>query len=91
MSDASSFDGLLQKLKEDGPWPKLYLFKFIIPNDNQKLALTEGLFGAEAQVTINKSRTAKYLSVSAKEVMMSPEEVVARYTKATEIEGLIAL
>lgn len=91
MSSERPFDGLLDKLKQDGPWPKLYLFKFIIPNDNQKLALTEGLFGPEAQVSINKSRTGKYLSVSAKEIMLSPEEVVKRYQAAAEIEGLISL
>ena len=91
MSDESPFLGLLDQLKKDGPWPKIYLFKFIIPNDNQKLALTEGIFGPEAQVSINASRTGKYLSVSAKEVMVSPEEVVERYEKATKMEGLISL
>ena len=85
------FKGLYDKLNEDEQWPRLYLFKFIIPNDNKKLALVESLFGAEAQVTINKSRTGKYLSVSGKEIMMSAEEIVQRYEKATEIEGLISL
>lgn len=85
------FQGLYEKLNEDTQWPRLYLFKFIIPSDNQKLALVESLFGAEAQVTINKSRTGKYLSVSGKEIMMSADEIVARYEKATEIEGLISL
>ena len=69
----------------------VYLFKFIIPNDNQKLAQTQQLFGAEAQVTINKSRTGKYLSISAKEMMITPEEVIDRYMRATKIEGLISL
>lgn len=91
MPDSNAFIGLLEKLRQDGPWPKLYLFKFIIPNDNQKLAQTEQLFGGEAQVTINKSRTGKYLSISAKEVMVSPEEVVSRYNRASKIEGLLSL
>lgn len=91
MSDSGKFDGLLEKLQQQDGWPMVYLFKFIIPNDNQKLALTERLFGAEAQVSINKSRTGKYLSVSAKEMMLNPKEVIERYQKASEIEGLIAL
>ena len=91
MSEQGPFDGLLAKLKEEKGWPKLYLFKFIIPNDNQKLALTERLFGPEAQVQINKSRTGKYLSISAKEMMLSAEEVIQRYERASAIEGLIAL
>jgi len=92
MSDPlEKFRGLKEKLEQDGPWPKLYLFKFIIPNDNQKLARTEELFGPEAQVSINASRTGKYLSVSAKEVMLNPNEVVDRYYKASKIEGLLSL
>ena len=61
-----AYEGLLSKLKADGPWPKVYMFKFIIPNDNQKLAQTEGLFGPQAQVTINQSRKGNYLSIRAK-------------------------
>jgi uncharacterized protein len=91
MSKENPFDGLLEKLKQQENWPMVYLFKFIIPNDNHKLALTQQLFGPEVRVTINKSRTGKYLSVSAKEMMISPEEVIDRYNRATLIEGLISL
>ena len=88
---SNPFDGLREKLSEDKNWPKVYLFKFIIPNDNKKLALAEALFGSEAQVTLNKSRTGKYISVSARELMISPDEVIQRYEKANKIEGLISL
>lgn len=88
---SNPFDGLREKLSQDKNWPKVYLFKFIIPNDNKKLALAEALFGSEAQVTLNKSRTGKYISVSAKELMISPDEVIQRYEKANQIEGLISL
>ncbi len=91
MSNDNPYSGLLEKLKQQGNWPSVYLFKLIIPNDNQKLALTQQIFGAEAHLTINKSRTGKYLSISVREMMISPEEIIDRYTKATEIEGLIAL
>jgi hypothetical protein len=91
MNKEGSFDGLRAKLEQQKGWPMVYLFKFIIPNDNQKLALAQELFGPEAQVQINKSRTGKYLSISAKEMMLSPDEVVKRYERASFIEGVIAL
>jgi hypothetical protein len=91
MNKEGSFDGLRAKLEQQKGWPMVYLFKFIIPNDNQKLALAQELFGPEAQVQINKSRTGKYLSISAKEMMLSPDEVVKRYERASSIEGVIAL
>jgi len=89
MSDP--FEGLRSKLQSLTDWPEVYLFKFIIPNDNQKLAMVESLFGPEAQVTIHQSRKGNYLSVSAKEMMMSAEEVIQRYERAAEIEGVISL
>jgi hypothetical protein len=91
MNEKNPFDGLLEKLKQQENWPMVYLFKFIIPNDNHKLALAQQLFGPEARVTINKSRTGKYLSISANEMMLSPEEVIDRYNRASNIEGLISL
>lgn len=79
------------KLKDVTDFPTLYMFKFIIPNDNHKLAQTEALFGPEAQVTIRKSRNGNYLSVSAKEVMVSAQSVIDRYKEAEKIEGIIQL
>lgn len=87
----SKYDGLRNKLKTLGKWPQVYLFKFIIPNDNQTLAQVESLFGPEAQVSLNQSRNGKYISVSAKELMISPEEVISRYEKSALIQGIIAL
>lgn len=85
------YANLRAKLEEEGGFPKPYLFKFIIPSDNQKLALVEALFGKEAQVTTRQSKSNKFISVSAKEVMMSVDEVMVIYNKSTEIEGIISL
>tara|TARA_B110000046_G_C12977457_1_gene391794 strand:- start:1132 stop:1413 length:282 start_codon:yes stop_codon:yes gene_type:complete len=90
-STSSQFDGLKQKLEKQNNWPQMYLFKFIIPNDNHKLAQVEALFGPEAQVSRNQSRTGKFISVTAKELMISVDEVISRYEKSTLIEGLISL
>lgn len=84
------FEGLRKKLEEED-FPRVYFFKFIFPNDNRTLALVEALFGGEAQMKINKSRNGKYLSVSAKEMMLDVESVITRYKKASEIEGVISL
>ncbi|MEM9023553.1 MAG: DUF493 domain-containing protein [Bacteroidota bacterium] len=83
-------NALKAKLEAES-WPMVYMFKFIIPDDNHKLALVEGLFGAEAVTNIRKSRNGNYLSVTGKEMMLSADEVIAKYRKAATIEGLIAL
>ena len=85
------FDSLQKKLDEQTTWPDVYMFKFIIPADNQKLALTEALFGPEASVSTHTSKTGKFISVTAKLVMVSSDEVIKVYKKAAKIEGIISL
>jgi len=85
------FKGLREKL-EERTWPNLYLFKFIVPADAKSIAATEALFDSNvAQVELRQSKTGKFVSVSAKEMMMDVESIIARYEKAVQIEGLMAL
>jgi len=85
------YSELKKKLDEIGDWPRVYFFKFIVPSSNEKLAKVEALFGAEAQVSIKQSTKGNYVSVSAKELMLSADRVIERYEKASKIEGLMAL
>lgn len=85
------FESLKQKLDEQCEWPHVYMFKFIIPADNHKLALVEALFGPEAEITTRQSSTNKFISITAKEMVMSSEEIITIYKKATEIEGIMSL
>ena len=85
------YKNLKSKLEEQFDWPHLYLYKFIIPSDNKKLALVEALFGEDAQVSTRQSKSNKFISVSAKEVMISADEVIAVYKKASKIEGIMSL
>ncbi|MCR9154031.1 MAG: DUF493 family protein [Croceimicrobium sp.] len=83
---------LLEQLKDGFDWPTVYMFKFIVPADNSKIAQVENLFNStEAQVSMRNSSKGNFVSVTAKELMMSPESVVERYLQAEGIEGLISL
>lgn len=82
---------LKSKLEQEGGFPKVYMFKFIIPSDNQKLALVQALFGPEALVTMRSSKNGKYVSISAKELMLNAENIIERYKRGMEIEGVMAL
>ncbi len=86
------YEKLRAQLSEGFEWPTVYMFKFIIPADNERLAKVESLFNTrEAQVNTRQSSKGNYISITAKELMMSPERVIDRYLQAEEIEGLIAL
>lgn len=86
------YEKLREQLREGFEWPSVYMFKFIIPADNKRLAKVENLFNTkESRVSIRESSKGNYLSITAKEMMMSPERVIDRYLEAEKIEGLIAL
>jgi len=85
------YNNLEEKLNDQHTWPSVYMFKFIIPSDNKKLAQVEALFGAEAIVTTKQSSSNKFISITAKEMMIGASEVINVYKKAALIEGIISL
>ncbi len=72
-------------------WPSVYLFKFIVPNDNEKMGQVSALFDENATISYHTSNKGKYVSVSVKEVMLSGDSIVEIYEKAIKIEGIISL
>ena len=90
MSDADSYEKLRMQL-ENMNWPEIYFFKFIVPNDSELVAKVTALFDEGTDLKLQQSRNGRYISVGAKEMMISPESVIQRYKEASNIKGLIAL
>jgi uncharacterized protein len=82
---------LTDRLNEVHEWPSVYMFKFIFEPEKSRLDQVLALFPPEAELLRKYSVGGKYLSITAREVMMSAEEVVARYELASGIEGVIVL
>ncbi|MEI7421469.1 MAG: hypothetical protein WCK18_05215 [Prolixibacteraceae bacterium] len=72
-------------------WPGIYFFKFIVPNDKEKLNLIRGLFLLPDQITYRTSKDIRFIALSCKQMMKNPDEVLAVYEKAKAVEGVIAL
>lgn len=87
----NSYQSLKEKLIATTNWPTVYMFKFIIPADNRKLALLERIFDGDNKITKRESKKGNYLSLTIKEVMTSADEVIKKYKKAEKIEGIISL
>lgn len=89
---SEKYDKLKSQLEEGFDWPTVYMFKFIVPADNERVAQVENLFNSkEAEVSLRQSSKGNFVSVSAKEMMISPDTVIDRYLEAEKIKGLIAL
>ena len=72
-------------------WPGIYFFKFIVPNDKEKLEKVKLLLPPDAEITYRTSRDIKFISLSCKHPMANPDEVLAIYKSAGQIEGVITL
>lgn len=83
---------LTEELAGSADWPAEYLFKFIVPTQNDKVATVENAFNSMgAVINTNQSKTGKYTSVSVNVTMAGPEEIVAKYKELSAIEGIISL
>ena len=75
-------------LDEGVEWPSEYIFKFIVPSD--QLLEVEKLFH-KVPFKVRQSSKGNYASVTAKIVVHSSDEVIAMYTSAAKVEGIILL
>lgn len=86
------FERLKQELINSTVWPAEYLFKFIVPTQQEKVLEVENAFdqmGAVIETT--QSKTGKYTSVSINVRMNSAQSVIDKYIQLSTIEGIISL
>ena len=85
------FDSLRERLEELS-YPSVYMYKFIVKSELQKIAQIESLFDPEkAEIIRKESSKGAFISITVKEVMLSSEEIIRIYQKASKINGVITL
>lgn len=85
-----NYTELLAKLNQE-PWPNVYMFKFIVPSDNHKIAMIEGFFEDDAEIILQPSSNGKYTSVTIRQVMLNADAIIDVYKQAGAVEGIISL
>ncbi len=85
------YDNLISSLDKNYTWPAVYMFKFIVPNNNRTILLLKQIFNENASITEKSSRNNNYLSITVTELMISTDEVISRYKQASQLEGVLAL
>lgn len=79
-------------MQKSTAWPSVYLYKFIVPSDPEKVNQIEEIFkDVEAKIQTRASRNGKYTSLSIHVKMNSAEEVINKYRLVGEVEGVISL
>jgi putative lipoic acid-binding regulatory protein len=93
MSDKNAFYSKLKaQLEDTTEFPADYMYKFIVPTDNNQVNEVEDLFDNKgAVIKTKKSKTGKYISLSIVLKLQSAEKVIEYYRKAEKIKGIISL
>jgi uncharacterized protein len=81
-----------EKLKEQMSFPSEYIFKFIVPNEPEKVNHIYALFDQQtAIITHRLSKTERFFSFTIKELMLDAESIIEKYKLAKSVEGIISL
>ena len=69
---------LREKLEEHHDWPSVYMFKFVIPTDQEKLKQIHNIFGESAEYRERLSKNGNYTSVTIREMMLGVDSIFDR-------------
>ena len=91
--DTDGFYGRLrEKLAENTNWPTNYLYKFIVPTDEVRIAQIHKIFdNTGAVIESKKSKKGNYTSLSITVHLNGPDEVIAKYREVAVVDGVISL
>ena len=85
------FNKLKEALMADKKWPQQYMFKFIVPNDNKSFDLVKAMMPYPEKVTYRTSKDIRYIAMSYKQYMKTPQDVIDIYEKVSTVENVIIL
>lgn len=83
-----SYDQFKITLQETCDWPSQYTFKFVVPIAKKGALLSLIPMG---EISERQSSSGKYVSVSIRSRMETPEHVIEAYKKVSSLEGVITL
>ncbi|MDQ1770783.1 DUF493 family protein [Labilibaculum sp. A4] len=89
--EKEKYTKLRYQLMESLTWPSLYMFKFIIPNSDEKVKAVKELFPADTEFSFKTSKDLKFIGITLKKEMESADAVIDIYMKAQRIEGIMIL
>lgn len=86
------YERLKVELDKSATWPAVYLFKFIVPSENDNVFQVEEAFNRMgAVIKTTKSKTGKFTSISIDVTMNNAQEIINKYMEVSTIKGIISL
>lgn len=87
----SDYDKLKELLANNKKWPMLYMFKFIVPNNDDKVQQVVDLLPKHGAISYKHTKNIKYVSVTCKVSMKSADAIITTTNNVASIEGVMSL
>jgi putative lipoic acid-binding regulatory protein len=89
--DDEQLERLRARLNEIHVWPSIFMFKFILPSDEERITRLKLIFGESAEIRERLSAKGNYTSITVREMMLNADDIFHRYRMAAAIEGILSL
>lgn len=89
--DQERLNQLRARLNEIHEWPSVFMFKFVLPNEEAKLEQLRQIFSESAEFKSRLSSKGNYISMTIREMMLDADDIFDRYRAASSIENIISL
>lgn len=81
-----------EKLEEVHAFPTDYIFKFILPSEQSKIARVHSIFEkARTAFSTRESKNGKYSSITVKVPVTDADDVILYYRQVSAIDGVMML
>lgn len=87
----TDYNNLREKLLDNKQWPLLYMFKFIIPNTDDKVDAVKNLLPKEGKLSFKHTKNLKYVSVTCLVNMQTADSIIDITINVSQIEGVMVL
>jgi uncharacterized protein len=81
----------LRGLLAEKNFPMVYLFKFIIKKDEDKMIRIRQIFEEIAEFSQRESKNGNYNAITIKQMMLNADDIIDKYVQMEKIEGVITL
>ncbi len=89
--DIIDLEKLRELLMENKKWPMDYMFKFIVPNSDNRVNLVVECLPKNGKITYNHTKNLKHIAVTCVAPMDSAHDIIDVTHKALSIKGVISL
>ena len=88
---SDNFEKLRELLSGNKNWPLFYMFKFIVPNNSNKVKQVADLMPKDGEISYKHTKNLNYVSLTCKVLMPSVDSIIEVTEKATSIPEVIML